>query len=63
MTTAILIQNETSTVIECVKTDANNYQFVHSDDAGLTGFSLNKQQASDLRDYLNETLIQEENWG
>lgn len=62
MTTAILIQDEHSTVIECVKTSADNYQFVHSDNSGLTGFSLNKQQATDLKNYLIATLTQEEKW-
>ena len=62
MIAALLIQDEKSTVVECVKTDADNYQFVHRDDAGITGFNLTREQATNLRDYLTETLEQVENW-
>ncbi len=62
MITAALIEGENSTIVEVVKTDADNYNFIHRDDLGITGFCLNKKQATELHNYLKITLEQKENW-
>lgn len=62
MITTALIEDENTTIVEVVKTDADNYNFIHKDDLGITGFCLNRKQATDLQDYLKITLEQKENW-
>lgn len=62
MITATSIEVENKTILEVVKTDADNYNFIFRDEEGLCGFCLNVEQADKLRDYLKITLEQEENW-